>query len=523
MVVYIENILLGDIFMESINIGLISILPPLASIVIALISKEVISSLLFGIISGAMIYSFHYGGGILEGIETVFTVMAKSMGNNIMIIIFISLLGALVHVITMAGGSRAYGKWAAEKIKSRKLVQVATALLGLFMSIDDYFNCLTVGTVMRPISDKHRISRVKFAYIIDSMAAPVCVIAPISSWAASIISCIDGTGLNGMLTFVQTIPYNLYAILTIAFVFIISITSMDYGPMEKFERNAIENGDLFTTDSEVCGQEMNDIKTSDKGKVIDLIIPLLCLIIVSVFSMLKIGGYFNGNISLADAFGNTNSGLSITIGAFTALVVAFFMFIPRKLLSFSDFMKGVSNGIKSMVSAFVILSLAWTLSDICREYIHTGDYVGNIVSESNIPAMLLPAIVFLLSGLLSFSMGTSWGTFGILIPIVAVVCQRVAPEITVMALSATLSGSVFGDHCSPISDTMILSSTGAGCNHIDHVSTQMPYAVLVASVSTIGYIIAGFTSNIILTLSVSLILMVISMICVHKLNAKKLI
>lgn len=509
--------------MMPINVGLLSVLPPVLSIVLALISKNVISSLLLGILSGALIYSLNTGSGIIGMIEIMFSVMADSMGSNILIIIFIALLGALIHVITMAGGSKAYAKWASDKIKSRKSVQIATAVLGFILSVDDYFNCLTVGTVMRPITDKHRVSRVKFAYIIDSMAAPVCVIAPISSWAASIISCIDSTGMNGMMMFMQTIPYNLYAVFTIVFVFILCFTSMDYGPMAKFERNAIENGDLFTTDSEVLGKETNDESVSDKGKVYDLIVPILVLIVMSLITMLKTGGYFNGGVTLSQAFGNTNSSISITVGAFSALVVAFLMFVPRKLMSFSDFMSGITKGIESMIGPFVILALAWTMSSMCKDMICTGDYIGNVVSESNIPSVLIPALIFLMSGFLSFAMGTSWGTFGILIPIVAVVCQRVAPEITAIALSATLSGSVFGDHCSPISDTMILSSTGARCNHIDHVSTQMPYACTVAGVSVIGYIVAGVTKNLFVTLSVSLLLLVIFMYSVSKIKKSKLI
>lgn len=493
--------------MTPINVGLLSILPPLVSIVLALISKEVILSLLIGIVCGASIYSFYAQTGIIGMFETIFTIMADSIGNNILIIIFISLLGALIHMITISGGSKAYAKWAYDKIKTRKIVQIATAVLGFILSIDDYFNCLTTGTVMRPITDKHKVSRVKFAYIIDSMAAPVCVIAPISSWAASIISCIDSTGMNGMITFIKTIPYNLYAILTIVFVFIICSTSIDYGPMAKFERNALEHGDLFTTNSEVCGEKTDNQVISDKGKVYDLVIPLLVLIVTSIVAMLKIGGYFESGVTLTEAFGNTNSSISITIGAFSALLTAFIMFIPRKLISFSDFMSGITKGMESMTGAFVILTLAWTMSSMCKDVLCTGDYIGNIVSESNIQAMFIPAIVFLMSGLLSVAMGTSWGTFGMLIPIVAIVCERVDPQITVIALSATLSGAVFGDHCSPISDTMILCSTAAGCNHMDHVSTQMPYACTVAVVSLIGYLVAGITKNLFVTVGVSVFLL----------------
>ena len=500
--------------MTPVYVGLWSLIPPLLTIILALMSKDVISSLLLGIISGSAIYSYYIGGGIPEAVETIFFTMSNGMRDNIFIIIFISILGALVHVVTMAGGSKAYGKWAAKKIKSRTLAQLSASALSIFISIDDYFNCLTVGTVMRPITDKHRVSRVKFAYIIDSMAAPVCVLAPISSWAASIVSCIDSTGMNGMTAFIQTIPYNFYALFTIFLVIVLSIFQLDFGPMARFEKNAIEKGDLFTTDSKNNLGDTSNIKISENGKVVDLLIPILTLMIVSVLFMLKTGGYLNGDISLAQAFGNTNSSLSITIGAFSALSVAFIMFVPRSLVSFGDFMSGIMNGMKSMMPAFVILSLAWTMSDLCRVLLCTGEYVGNVVSTSNVMDELIPLIVFIMSGVLSFAMGTSWGTFGILIPVVAIVCEKAAPDITIIALSATLSGSVFGDHCSPISDTMILSSTGAGCNHMDHVSTQMPYSCLVAFISVLGYIIVGFTKNLFLTLCILTIVFVLLLVLI---------
>lgn len=502
--------------MAPVYVGILSVIPPVLSILLALISKEVVASLLIGIISGSAIYSMFTGGGILYTIKVMFITMAKSVGSNVFIIVFISILGALVYVVTMAGGSQAYGRLAAKKIKSRVVVQIATAVLGMLISIDDYFNCLTVGTVMRPITDKHRVSRAKFAYIIDSMAAPVCVIAPISSWAASIVSCIDSADLNGMTIFMQTIPYNFYAILTIVFVFINSLMSFDYGPMAIFEKNAIEKGDLFTTEAEACGKDINDLKVSPKGSALDLLLPILTLMVVAICVMLETGGYFDGGISIGQAFGATDSGLSITVGALAALTVAFIMFIPRKLLTFNEFMEGINKGVKSMVPAFMILSLAWTMSDICGDLICTGDYISDVVAYSNIDLNFIPLIVFVLAGFLSFSMGTSWGTFGILIPVVAAVCSKVDPGMTVIALSATLSGAVFGDHCSPISDTMILSSTGAGCNHMDHVSTQMPYACIVASASAVGFIIAGITRNLALSLSVSLVVMIVCVFVAYK-------
>ncbi len=496
--------------------GILSVLPPVLTIVLAIITKEVVVSLLVGIFSGSIIYCIATQSAFLEAVKIVFVVMSKSIGENIYIIIFGSMLGALVHVITIAGGSRAYGKWAIEKIKSRKAVQIATAFLGIFLAIDDYFNCLTVGTVMRPITDKHRVSRAKFAYIIDAMAAPVCVIAPISSWAASIVSCLENAELNGMTMFIRTIPYNFYAILTICFVFMLCLSGIDFGPMKVFEYNALVKGDLFTTRPEEIDKEEEYSYISEKGTVWDLLLPVIVLILVSMLMMLETGGFFKGGTTFYHALGSTNSGLSITVGAVSALLAAFLMFVPRKVLSFKVFMDGVNQGMKSMVPAFLILALAWTMSDICGELICTGVYISDLTASSNVDPAYIPVFVFLVSGFLSFSLGTSWGTFGILIPVVAAICQKFSPEITVIALSATLSGAVFGDHCSPISDTMVLSSMGAGCNHMDHVSSQMPYACLVAFCSLIGYILAGFTQSAIISVFFALMAMIIIAAVIYK-------
>lgn len=502
--------------MTPIYVGILSSIPPVLTIILAILTKEVVISLIAGVFSGSAIYCIYSGGGPLEAVKIVFEVMSKSIGENIFIIIFGSMLGALVHIITMAGGSKAYGKWASKKIKSRKLVQISTAILGIVLAIDDYFNCLTVGTVMRPITDKHRISRAKFAYIIDAMAAPVCVIAPISSWAASIISCIDSVELNGMSIFIKTIPYNFYAILTILFVFILCFTNIDFGPMKTFEENAVNKGDLFTTNSELPDEKIEEKKTSDKGTAWDLLLPVFVLMLVSFFVMLETGGFFKGGISISQALGNTKSGLSITVGAISALFTAFIMFVPRKLVTFKMFMDGINQGVKTMAPAFLILSLAWTMSDVCGELICTGDYISDLASNLHVDSAYIPVFIFLLAGFLSFSLGTSWGTFGILIPVVATVCERLDPGITVIALAATLSGSVFGDHCSPISDTMVLSSMGACCNHMDHVSTQMPYSILVAVASLIGYVIAGITGNALISIFVSASFMILLMFVIYK-------
>lgn len=510
--------------MEAINVGWLSIVPPLIAIGLALITKEVISSLIIGILSGTFIYAFASGGGIVEGFSVAVNLMAEKLSGNTSIILFLGFLGALVAVITMAGGSRAYGNWATKKIKSRKGAQLATSALGCVIFIDDYFNCLTIGTVMRPVTDKYNISRAKLAYIIDATAAPVCIIAPISSWAASVISQIDGAevGLNGMHTFMQAIPYNLYAILTIIMVVVLCTTHLEFGPMAKFEKDAANKHDVHS--ASVSGgedDELSRMPISEKGKVYDLLIPIAALIIFSILSMLYVGGYFEGGMSIADGFGNTDAGPALALGGFGALIVAFLLFVPRKLLSFKQFMEGIGVGVRSMVGAFIILVLAWTISGVCRDLLSTGEFVGSLVQASSMPPALIPAIIFAVAGILSFSMGTSWGTFTILIPIVALVCSAVAPDLMVISIAATLAGAVLGDHCSPISDTTILSSTGAGCNHIDHVSTQIPYVLVVGVNCFIGYLVAGFTKSLLLTLAVSIILLAASLIFLHKRSEKR--
>lgn len=489
--------------METHTVGILSLLPPIIAIILALKTKEVISSLIVGILSGTLIYSIYDTDGIIQvgtrTIEVTMNLMGEKLSENSSIIIFLGLLGAIVVVITKAGGSKAYGEWAVKRIKSRKGAKIATFMLGIIIFIDDYFNCLTVGTVMRPVTDKYKISREKLAYIIDATAAPICIIAPVSSWAASVISQMSDAGLNGIQDFVKTIPYNLYAFLTIIMVLIVSLTKVEFGKMAKCERLALEgksNEDFEENDED---DELSKITISEKGTVYDLVIPILVLIVSSILSMLYIGGYFNGGMILAEGFGNTDAGPALAISGFFTLIITFLLFVPRKILSFKDFMSGISTGVKSMVSAYIILTLAWTISGVCRDLLNTGGYVGGLVEGSSLAGMLIPVVAFCVAGLLAFSMGTSWGTFGILIPIIAVVCENTATELTIISLSAVLAGSVFGDHCSPISDTTILSSTGARCNHISHVSTQIPYTLVVAISCLVGYIVAGITANLLLT------------------------
>ncbi len=489
--------------MESISVGWLSILPPIVAIVLALLTKEVISSLLLGILIGAATYSYTVGTGFVGIFTTTFTLMGDSLAGNITNVIFLSLLGALVVQVTVAGGAQAYGTWAATKIKSRVMSQLATALLGVIIFIDDYFNCLAVGTIMKPITDKYRVSRVKLAYFIDSTAAPVCIIAPVSSWVAAVGSSLGASGAfeSDMAAFLATIPFNLYALLTIAMVLILATTNIGFGPMRKFERLA-EQGDLASAEND---SEMN-VKVCENGKVMDLVVPILSLILFSILGMLYTGGFFTGETtSVQDAFGNCNSSLSLVLGSFAALVVAFVMYLPRKLMTFNEFFEGVTQGAKNMVMPNIILTLAWTIGAVCRQLLSTGEFVGHMVEVSHFPLAFLPVLIFVVSAALAFATGTAWGTFGILIPIVIIVLEpsmATQADLMTVALAAVLGGSVFGDHCSPISDTTIMSSTGAACVHLDHVSTQIPYALTTAGCCVIGYTAAALSNySLIVTLA----------------------
>ena len=507
--------------MEPLYVGWLSIIPPILAITLALITKEVISSLLLGILAGAFIYSVGtHLNPIVGTLDTTFSLIVKNANLNI--ILFICLLGALIHVITVAGGSKAYGKWASSKIKSKKSSLIATALLGIFIFIDDYFNCLTVGTVMRPVTDKYNVPRTKLSYIIDCIAAPICIIAPISSWAASISSNIESTGYfkNGLETFLSTIPFNLYSIMSILMVFIIITTGLDYGPMYEHEVNYNLNSN---------NKEINDsieVEVSKNGTVWDMAIPIISLIIFSILSMLYTGGFFTdgaNHMNLGTAFANSDTSKSLVWGSFGALIVALIMFVPRKLMNFEKFMNSVYAGFKTMIPACCILFLAWTMGAICRDVLQTPVFISNFIDKANIPIFLLPAIIFITAAFLSFSTGTAWGTFGIMIPIIVSVVSGLAPSLVIVSLSATLAGSVFGDNCSPISDTTILSSAGSGCTHIDHVTTQLPYALTVAFSCVIGYLVAGITNaNFLITISVSITSLVISIVVCNKIYKNKI-
>lgn len=497
--------------LEMIDAGWLSVIPPLLAILLAVFTKEVYSSLLVGIISGMLIYCLLTGSSVLAALQYTIDMMAGKIGQHAYMIIFLALLGSLVVVVTKAGGSRAYSKWASERLNNPRKVKLVTLLLGVLIFIDDYFNCLTIGTVMRPVSDKFKIAREKLAYIIDSTAAPVCILAPISSWAIAVSSEIGEVG--GLNAFIQTIPYNLYAILTILFVLYICITDFDFGPMKDAQEDI-----QYVVYPEEEYQEMDGIRIANKGKEIDLIIPMFVLIISSVFFMAYVGGFFNG-ISFSEAIG-VNPSLGLALGAFSAIVCALVLYIPRKIMNFSDFMDGTTHGVKNMISAILILVFAWSLSGVCREMLGTGEFISSLVFVNDIPLSLLPAIIFALACILSFSMGTAWGTFGILIPIVTMVCTGESAVYLIPTLGATLAGSVFGDHCSPISDTTILSSTSAKCEHMDHVSTQIPYAMFIAAISFLGYLVAGFTCNPYLSLGFSVVILILSIIVIKHFQKK---
>ncbi len=467
--------------------SILALLPPVIAIVLALITKEVYSSLIIGIIAGGFIFA---GGNFETAINHVLFdgfVASLSDSYNMGIIIFLVLLGALVSMMNKAGGSAAFGRWASKHIKSRVGAQLATILLGCLIFIDDYFNCLTVGSVMRPVCDEKKVSRAKLAYLIDATAAPICIIAPISSWAAAVAGFARGAGAeSGISLFVNAIPYNFYALFTILMMVMIAVMKIDYGPMKLHERNALEKGDLFTAGDIVSA---NDEEANPKGKVIDLVLPVIVLIAACVLGMIYSGGFFSGE-SFIDAFSNSDASVGLVIGSAIAIVFAVIYFLIRRVISFKDIMGSIPDGFKAMVPAILILTCAWTLKAM-TDSLGAKIYISQLVEGSaGAFQMLLPAIIFLIAVGLSFATGTSWGTFGILIPIVLSVFEATNP-LTIVAISACMAGAVCGDHCSPISDTTIMASAGAQCNHINHVSTQLPYALTVAGISFVTYIIAG--------------------------------
>lgn len=541
---------------ELISTGAWSIVPPLLALALALITKEVYSSLTIGVFVGMVIYQFTLNGVGVDQLVTAFTdvpnAMALQIADNGALLLFLALLGALTVVIATAGGSRAYAEWVSTHIKNARAAQVLTGLLGIIIFVDDYFNCLTVGAVMRPVTDRFHVSHEKLAWIIDSTAAPVCIIAPVSSWAVAVGGYL---GDDGFSTFVQSIPYNFYALLTIFFVFFMLITNKnDYGPMRAAEEEAktsegaaAEGGKLLEklstmglsdqaeadpddhTNLESVVTEQADIEQSasaaideykgldisEKGKVYDLIVPILVLIFFSILGMMYTGGFFEG-VDFATAVGENPVG-GLCIGATVALCVAGAMFLPRGLTTLSGFVESVSEGVRSMVGAIMILVLAWSLGGCCRYMLGTGDFVSSFLNSLGVSLAILPCIIFLVAGFIGFAMGTSWGTIALILPIVVGVFNEGDP-LFLVAVGATLAGAVYGDHISPISDTTILSSAGAKCNHLRHVATQLPYATTVMVVCFVCYIVAGFTGNPWISLVLGAVLIVVTVKILHKSN-----
>lgn len=462
-----------------------ALVPPILAIVLALITKEVYFSLLAGICAGALFYTQF---NVTDAISVVVTVMSHKVGSNICILIFLVLLGMLVALMQKSGATKAYGEWASRNIRTKRGALLATAGLGSLIFVDDYFNCLTVGTIMSPITDKQRITRAKLAYIIDATAAPVCIIAPVSSWAAAVSSYLpEDAGVDGFLLFIRSIPYNYYALFTLIMVFFLIVFNFDFSKMRKYE-------ELYKN-AATLQEEKQNIVINGHGKVRDLLLPIALLIVFCIVSMLYTGGITEGNGVIA-SFANCDAAFSLVMGSFFTIIVTALLYLPRKVITFEAFTSSLSEGFVAMVPAILILTLAWTLSGICgNDYLRIGDYVSSVVSGSRMSYAFLPAIIFLIAMGLAFSTGTSWGTFAILLPIVFSIFGGNVQELLVISMSAVMAGAVCGDHVSPISDTTILSSAGAGCKHIDHVNTQLPYAMLVAGVAFICYIIAGATGN----------------------------
>ena len=493
-----------------------ALVPPIVAIVLALITKEVYLSLFLGILTGALFYA---NFDPVMTVTSIFDTLIAKVGDtwNAGILLFLIILGIMVVLMARAGGSGAYGKWAGRKIKSKRGALLSTGGLGILIFVDDYFNCLTVGSVMRPVTDKFNISRAKLAYIVDSTAAPICIIAPISSWAAAVTSCTEGTNIDGFRMFLQAIPYNLYAILTIVMVFAIIIMKVDFGPMRKHELNA-EAGDLYTTDSRPY-EGVDEGPVSDKGKVLDLVLPVIALIVFCIIGMIYTGGFFEGE-SFIDAFANCDASAGLVLGSFLALVFTFLLYIPRRVLSLKQFAACLPEGFKAMVPAIMILAFAWTLAGFCRDGLGAGEFVGAMVEGSAAANIILPAVMFAIALGLAFATGTSWGTFGILIPIVIAIFPEMS-EILVISISACLAGAVCGDHISPISDTTIMASTGAQCDHINHVSTQLPYALMVAVISFCGFILAGIIQNPFIVLAICIVVLLAILFGIKKHNEKK--
>lgn len=491
-----------------------ALLPPLVAIILALITKEVYSSLFVGIVVGALLYSgFKFEGTVTQIFEGgIIKVLSDSY--NVGILIFLVILGSVVCMMNKAGGSAAFGRWASKKIHTRVGAELAAIILGILIFIDDYFNCLTVGSVMRPVTDRHHVSRAKFAYLIDATAAPVCIIAPISSWAAAVSGFVEGQ--DGLAIFVKTIPYNFYAILTIVMMVGMVLMKTEFGAMKTHEINAL-NGDLYTTSARPYENATDDETPNPRGKVIDLVIPIVVLVICCVISMIYTGGFFSGT-DFVTAFSQSDASTGLAMGSAFGLVFAIIFYMIRRVINFRDCMGCIPEGFKAMVPAIMILTFAWTLkamTDSLGAAVFVEEAMRSVAGGIEV---ILPAIIFLVGCGLAFATGTSWGTFGILIPIVVAVFEKSSPEMMIISMSACMAGAVCGDHCSPISDTTIMASAGAQCDHVTHVSTQLPYAIVAAAVSFVTYIVAGFVKTAWIALPVGIVLMLIVLFVIKMKN-----
>ena len=492
-----------------------SLVPPLVAIVLALISKEVYSSLAIGLIFGGMLASGFNFEGTMKAVFEQGMVSVLSSSYNVGILIFLVILGMVVALMNKTGGSDAFGKWASKRIKTRVGAQLTSILLGCLIFIDDYFNCLTVGSVMRPITDKHQVSRATLAYLIDATAAPVCIISPISSWAAAVTGFVDGE--DGFGLFVKAIPFNYYALLTIVMMLVITFWKFDFGPMKIHEENAMK-GDLFTTGEEKF--EELDRGGHKDGKLVDMLFPIISLIICCVVGMLYTGGIFSG-ASVVEAFSNCDASVGLSMGSSIALIITLIFYISRRSLKFTECMECLPAGFKAMVPGILILTFAWSLKAI-TDVLGAKQFVAAMMEHSAAGMqILLPAIIFVVAVCLAFSTGTSWGTFGILIPIVVAVFAGKDQQMMIISISSCMAGAVCGDHCSPISDTTIMASAGAQSNHINHVNTQLPYAMLVAAVSFVSYIIAAFVRNVVISLIIAVALMVGVLFIIKKVTSKE--
>ena len=493
-----------------------ALVPAVVAITLALLTKEVYSSLFIGILVGALFNSgFSFVGTIHQVFDEGFiTQLCDSY--NMGILIFLVILGTMVALMNRAGGSAAFGRWASQRIRTRAGAELATVLLGVLIFIDDYFNCLTVGSVMRPVTDKHNVSRAKLAYLIDATAAPVCIIAPISSWAAAVSGFVEGE--DGLSLFVRAIPYNYYALLTIFMMIMMVILGIEYGPMATHERNALK-GDLYTTEARPYANADAEDGGNPNGTVKDLLIPILSLVICCVIGMIWTGGFFEGE-SFISAFSNSDASVGLAVGSFFGLLITILLYNIRKVLSFKDCMACLPDGFKAMVPAILILTMAWTLKGM-TDGLGAKYFVADLMaSASGNLANLLPAIIFLVACFLSFATGTSWGTFGILIPIALAVFPDTSNPLAIISVSACMAGAVCGDHCSPISDTTIMASAGAQCEHVNHVGTQLPYAIVCAAISCITYVVAGYTKSAVVSLPVGLAIVLVVLVTIRLSNGR---